>query len=286
MLKIKDLLSWGADYLRQSGVKSYRLDAEVVLRHILNLDDVSLVLSYDLVPPPDKTSLFRKLMSERAKGKPVAYITGHKEFMGLDFVVSESVLIPRPETELMVEILLKELGSGGGKLVIDLGTGSGSIAVSLVKLGGHLVHAVDISPEAIDVAKENALRHGAAEKVVFHHGDLFEPLRSLGLHGSVDSVVSNPPYIPTAELDGLQVEIRKYEPLIALDGGVRGTDYHSRIINEAGEFLKAGGLLAIEIGCGQAEEVCGMIERSEVFSSPEVTKDYSGIERVVMARKN
>jgi len=284
MLKIKDFLSWGADYLRQSGVKSYRLDAEVVLRHILNLDDVGLVLNYDLIPPPDKASLFQRLMSERAKGKPVAYITGHKEFMGLDFVVNEGVLIPRPETELIVDMVLKELGSGGGKLVIDLGMGSGSIAVSIAKMGRHLVHAVDVSSEAIEVAKENALRNGVAEKVVFHHGDLFEPLRGLGI-GKFDAIVSNPPYIPRGELDKLQVEIKEYEPPIALDGGVRGTDYHRRIIDEAGEFLKKGGLLALEVGCGQAKEVCGMIERSEVFSSPEVTKDYSGIERVAVARK-
>ena len=286
MSTIKELLSWSSDYLKGSGVKGHRLDAEVILRYILNLDDVGLIQNYDLVPSSEKVSLLGKMLSERAGGKPVAYLTGHKEFMGLDFRVNESVLIPRPETELLVERPLEELGNEGKKLIIDLGTGSAAIAVSLAKLGGHRVHAVDVSPGALEVGRENARRHGVEEMVDFHLGNLFEPLRDLDLLGKVDAVVSNPPYIPTGELEKLQIEIKDHEPHIALDGGLEGTDYHRRIIVASREFLKAGGILVLELGYCQAEAVCRMIERSGAFSQPEVKKDYSGIERVVVARVN
>ena len=285
MLTVKELLSWGIDYLKQNGVKGYRLDAEVVLRYILNLDDVDLILNYNLVPLPNKASLFQKLLSERAEGRPVAYLVSHKEFMGLDFAVNQNVLIPRPETELMVEAILKELGDKGDKLVVDLGTGSGCIGISLAKLGGHQVHAIDESLEAIEVAKGNSLRHNVSELVSFHCGNLFEPIRELKLDGKIDAVVSNPPYIPTGDLEALQVEIREHEPLIALNGGIKGTDFHSKIISQAGEFLKAEGTLVLEIGLSQAEEVCRLIEGNKTFSSPKVTKDYSGIERVVVGKK-
>ena len=207
---------------------------------------------------------------------PVSYLTGHKEFMSLDFIVNENVLIPRPETEVLVETVCR-LGEPGSR-VLELGAGSGAIAVSLAKYNPDwYVLATDLSMEALIVAQENARYHGVTDRVYFLQGDL---LNAFSSRSKFDWVVSNPPYIPARDLAGLPAGIRRYEPILALDGGLDGLDVIRRIIAEAHRVLKPGGRLAIEIGYGQSEDVQEIASKTERYSGCSIVRDYSGISRV------
>jgi len=218
----------------------------------------------------------------------MAYITGQREFWSLDFLVTQDVLVPRPETELIVEValgLIEKSKIPNRKFhVLDLGTGSGAIAVSLAKeLSAIEIWATDLSPAALAIARINAARHGVEEKICFLQGDLFEPVRDQ--RGFFHMVVSNPPYVRSHELGQLQPEVSRYEPRIALDGGPDGLMYHRRIITESPRFLKPGGLLTLEVGIGQAEAVVSSIEENGAYDTIEIVKDYAWHDRVVLARK-
>lgn len=275
---IETILNWTRQYFGEKGVENPRLDAEVLLSHILGKDRLYLYVHFDQPLEEKELAAFRVAVKKRAARLPVAYIIGNKEFMGLDFQVTPAVLIPRPDTEILVETALKCLKVVDSPRILDIGTGSGAICVSiLVKLQSAKGITVDISPEALLVAKANAERHQVDERLTFCQGDLFGPVQ-----GQVfDAILSNPPYIPEADIAGLTPEVRQ-EPSQALVGGKDGLDFYRRIIHEGRNYLATGGFIAMEVGIGQARQVAAMAEGTGFFKVSEIVKDYGGIERVVI----
>lgn len=273
---IGEILQWTKQYFGGKGVENPRLDAEVLLSHILHQDRLYLYVHFDQPLQPEELAAFRQCVKKRAARIPVAYITGTKEFMGLAFTVSPSVLIPRPETELLVEQALVRMAPLTAPAILDLGTGSGAIAVSVLKnLPQAQGVAVDISPEALAIAEKNAWQLGVADRLTLAQGDLFAPVAA----SRFDAILSNPPYIPCADLKTLQPEVCR-EPVFALDGGRDGLDFYRRIIAQGSAYLKPDGFIAFEIGMGQLPGIKGIVEPSR-FVISEVQKDYAGIERVV-----
>ncbi|MGB9791625.1 MAG: peptide chain release factor N(5)-glutamine methyltransferase [Thermacetogeniaceae bacterium] len=282
-----ELLRLAAAELRESGIETPRLDAEVLLAHAWGKTRTELLIAPEREVPEGVAKEFMKNIRLRASGMPVAYLTGEKEFMSLPFFVCRDVLIPRPETELLVESVLAFLkewfGSGREEaLVADVGTGSGAIAVSIAYYEPRArVVATDISGAALEIAATNAARNGVAERVEFLQGDLLEPvLEAKG--GSAGAVVAaNLPYIPTADLEGLPAEVR-CEPRIALDGGEDGLELYRRLLPQAAAFLLPGGMLACEIGEGQGSLLAEILEEAG-WESVAVSRDYRGEERLVTA---
>jgi len=232
----------------------------------------------------EKIEAFHEALDSYARGIPVQYITGLAEFMGFEFDVNSSVLIPRPETEILVERILTLIEREGIEKprILDLGTGSGAIAVSLTKLSPSCrIMASDVSEEALDVARGNSAANGVVEGIEFVNSDLF---KGIPAKGRFDIIVSNPPYIPSEDYDSLPLEV-KSEPRLALDGGPKGLDFYARIIPEAAGRLRRGGFLALEIGFGQSEAVKGIISGCGSYSHVEVIKDYNDIDRIVIAKR-
>ena len=265
--------------LEEGGVENPRLDAEILLAHVLKWRRLNLYVDAEKILPLESILRFNDLINQRLKKIPVAYLTGTKEFMGLSFAVNESVLIPRPETEILTELVGEFLrGIGGEVTFADLGTGSGAICISILKfVKSARAMAVDISEQSLAVAKFNAEKFHVEDRIEFLCGDLFEPLT-----GKFNAIVSNPPYIPTNELKTLQAEV-KMEPTLALDGGTDGLNFYRRILNEAPKFLIDGGLLAVEVGINQAAAVKNLFKKN-AFIDVEILKDLSGLERVVVGR--
>lgn len=275
--RVKDLLKWGVDELRKHNIDTSRLDAEVLLAHAMRKERLQLYLSLEDAPDEKLEPCYRALIGKRSAHTPVSYLTGYREFMSLDFIVNESVLIPRPETEILVETVGK-LGKTGDR-VLELGTGSGAIAVSLAKYNPELhVVATDISTKALRVARENARCHEVANRISFLQSDLFG---AFSLRETFDWVVSNPPYISEDGLANLPAGIRNYEPTLALDGGADGLDVIRRIIAEAHIVLKLGGKLIMEIGCGQSEAIQEIADDTGRYSDCSIIEDYAGIPRVL-----
>jgi release factor glutamine methyltransferase len=284
---------------RESGIPNPRYDAEALLSKALNLDRVGLYSEYNRTLTEEEIHSFMGLVERRKRREPLQYILGSAEFCGLEFLVTPDVLIPRPETELLVEEAIKRFTVHGSRFtdngsrftVLDLCTGSGCIAVTLAKqLKDVKIYAVDISEKALRVAIENARRQGVEDRIDFIQGNLFEPFspspessppRGEGRVRGFDLIVSNPPYIPSNELDILQPEVKDYEPREALDGGPDGLFNIKKIIEDAPGYLKAGGSLLLEIGYGQKEGVFESAEERGGYLRPEVIKDFAGIERVV-----
>jgi len=276
--RIDTILKWTRQYFGEKGVESPRLDAEVLLSHVLQKDRLYLYVHFDQPLEERELTAFRAAVKKRAARLPVAYITGSKEFMGLDFEVTSAVLIPRPDTEILVETALKLLSTVDRPQILDIGTGSGAICVSmLVNLPTAQGTTVDISPDALAVAKSNADKHQVAERLTFCQGDLFAPVGGQTFH----AILSNPPYIPEAEIATLTPEVQQ-EPNLALDGGKDGLDFYRRIIEEASKYLATGGFIAMEVGIDQAQLVGSMAENTEFFKVSAIIKDYGGIERVVV----
>jgi release factor glutamine methyltransferase len=281
---IKDIVAWMADDLRKKGVDSARLDAELVVAEALGIDRIQIIIQSDRWLSPKELDAIRALFRRRRTLEPVAYLRGAREFYGRPFKVDRRVLVPRPDTETLVEQALERLR--GRELygrVADLCTGSGCVGVTL-KLERPTISldATDVSEGALAVARDNAQRLGAVWGCSFRHGDLFAPLRDAKgapIH-RYELVVANPPYIPHDEIATLQRDIRDHEPHLALDGGADGLDVVRRIVDEAPDFLVKGGALAMEIGAGQAADVAAMLEKRG-FSDVRRTKDYGGHERVV-----
>jgi release factor glutamine methyltransferase len=228
---------------------------------------------------------YSALVEKRASRYPLAYILGRKEFYGVELEVRPGVLVPRPETEILVEECLKRLKADDGNskhhIVADIGVGSGAIAVAMaINLHYAEVYATETSPTALEVARLNIEKHKLSRKVRLLEGDLCKPLRHMG--AVFDAIISNPPYIPTGEIENLQPEVKLYEPREALDGGADGLDVYRKLIPDARELLKEGAFLAVEIGIGQAEAVI-MMSKSAGYRRWEVVPDLAGIERVVIA---
>ncbi|MGQ9609494.1 MAG: peptide chain release factor N(5)-glutamine methyltransferase [bacterium] len=273
---IGSILTWATKTLKDEGIENPQLDAEVILAHVLKIERISLYLDLRKLLEEALELKYKSLIEERLKHKPISYIIGHKEFMSLDFKVNQNVLIPRPETEILVETICK-MGISGS-MVLELGTGSGAIAVSLAKYNQDWqVVATDISFQALLVAYENAKVHNVSKRVRFIQTNLFDGLSKSKLY---DWVVSNPPYIPTSDLDTLPNDIRNYEPIIALDGGRDGLDIIKKILIHSPEVLKANGYLAIEIGCGQSKKIIDFAKALGTYSDCFTVNDYSGIPRV------
>lgn len=280
---IKALLAATVDHLRKKGIESARLDAELLLAHALGCGRIDLLVRYDEVPADADRAAFRELVRRRADRWPTAYLIGRREFYLLPFEVTPAVLIPRPETETLVLKALELVKGNPAPRVLDLGTGSGCVAVSVAhRCKGAAVTAVDVSPDALAVARRNADRNGVADRVTFRQGDLFGPVPA---GTAFDLIVSNPPYVTPGELADLAPEVRDHEPRLALDGGPDGLAFYRRIAADAGRFLNPGGWLAVEIGATQADVVRAIFEGAPGFGGVQVVKDMGGRPRVAVARK-
>ncbi len=262
-----------------------RLEAEVLLMETLGWSREDLYRNPEGELQESHAVRFESLASRRIRGEPVAYITGSQEFRSLDLRVTPHVLIPRPETEHLVEAVLDFLASRSAPCrVLEVGTGSGAIAVCLAKECARAeVWATDVSAPALDVARENARRHGVERRIHWLRGDLLAPVR--GLPGCFDVLVSNPPYIPGGEIARLQRDVREWEPALALDGGVDGMDFHRRIVGDGVRHVRQGGLLAVEIGAEQGDEVSRLFRAHEELRRVRVRPDYAGLPRVVSAER-
>ena len=278
------LLREAAQALRAAGVAAADRDAERLLRHVVGWDRAALVARPDSAIPAGAESQFRALVARRARREPLQHLVGTQAFWRHDFLVTEDVLIPRPETELLVEAALELLRPLTRPVIVDVGTGSGCIALSLAaERPDAQIHATDVSRPALRVARENARRLELEGRVAFHAGDLLEPLASLS--GAIDLVVSNPPYVDEAERDALAPEVRDHEPRQALDGGTDGLCFYRLIIPGSLSHLNSRGWLLLEIGIGQAAEVIALFESTRGFTEIFSARDPGGIERVVGGRK-
>jgi release factor glutamine methyltransferase len=285
MKTIHHILLEAVNILKEHNINTPRLDGEVILAHLLDCKRIDLILKHDEVLDKEQEREYIKRINLRAQGMPVQYITGNQEFMGLDFHVTPDVLIPRPDTEILVEEAIQEASLMDKPLIIvEIGTGSGAIALSLAHyIKDAQVHTIDISPKAIAIAKKNAKKLSLEEKVVFYHGDLLSPIEGI-LEGKVDLLVSNPPYIPSKDILNLQREVKDFEPLLALDGGEEGLDFYERIIDQGLGYLSNQGKIIFEIGHDQGDRVSGMIREMGIFSDIRIIKDLASLDRVVLAK--
>jgi release factor glutamine methyltransferase len=286
-MTLAEALNNAATMFTAAGISTARLDAEVLLRHTLNRDRAWLLAHFHDRLDDKLRGIFERAVERRVQREPLQYITGKQEFWGLEFAVSPEVLIPRPETELIIETVLNSVRDKAQAYnLVDLCTGSGCIAVVLAsELSEARVIATDKSPGALAVARENARTHNVLDRILFFEGDLTAPLDSLDIDGQVDIIVSNPPYVRSGDYPALQPEVRDYEPGLALFAGPEGTEVHERIINAAIRYLKSNGLLIIEMGIGQAEALAVRVKENGKYRSFEILRDLAGIERVMAARR-
>ncbi len=288
------LLQWTADYLKGRGADTPRLDAEILLAQALNCQRIQLYTAFDDLPNEERRTAFRELVRQRAEGTPVAYLVGRREFFSLSFQVGPGVLIPRPETELIVVTLLdlaKQLPSTSGRgaagegppLIADVGTGSGILAVALAKhLPAAQVVATDTSKAALEIAAENARRHGVAERVQCVECDL---LSGVATERKFDFIVSNPPYVSAAEYEKLPRDVKNFEPREALLAGPLGTEVVERLILQAAERLRPGGHLLIEISPMIHSAVQTLLAAAPGLQAGTTIKDLARLPRVVQAKK-
>lgn len=272
----REIYLWACDTLKKQGVPDAEIDAGILLDFAASLNRARYYLCQDEIIDPGSETCYRKAVEKRAARIPLQHITGVQEFMGFPFQVNENVLTPRQDTETLAEQAIGVLREGDS--VLDLCTGSGCIIISLARLcPGIRAAATELSGKALETARSNAQRNGV--KIQFFQADLFTPIEGK-LTGPFDLIVSNPPYIPTDEIDSLMDEVRLHEPRIALDGDRDGLNFYRRIARESTFHLKKGGRLMVEIGCGQAEAVCALFEEN-LFRQVRVIKDLSGLDRVV-----
>lgn len=279
---IKKLLLWTTHYFQEHHLDSPRLDAELLLAHVLHKQRIYLYTDFDLIVEPSELSLYREYIKKRVSGVSTAAIIGEKEFMGLTFKVNEDVLIPRPDTETWLEKVIQYHRNEQGLTVADLGTGSGAILLSfLYYCREDTGVGVDISEKALALAEENGKNLKMDDRVTWRRGDYLTALEEGELF---DGILTNPPYIPTGDIRGLAEEVR-HEPMNALDGGADGLTFYRKLAEGAAEHLKDGGFLAAEFGIHQAADVVKLLKETGKFDSFEVITDYGGIERAVYCRK-
>lgn len=275
---IERVLQWASGDLRSRGSSSPRLDAELLLGHVLDSDRVHLIIDGRRPLSPDELAAYRGLHQRRRRGEPVAYLVGRREFYGRSFCVDPRVLIPRPDTEILVEVALRRTRPLHlCAQVLDLCTGSGCVGITLAKeRPTTMVTASDLSADALEVAQHNAVALGAQLRLV--HSDRFAALEAL--RGQLDLITANPPYIPEGEMAELPIDVRQFEPRAALAAGPDGLSELAPIIRESRGMLAPGGVLAVEVAAGQAPAVRDLFEESR-FAHIETTRDYAGHERVV-----
>tara|TARA_B100000519_G_scaffold194471_1_gene198267 strand:- start:627 stop:1484 length:858 start_codon:yes stop_codon:yes gene_type:complete len=279
---VLDLVEWTENYFRESGIiATPRLDAEVLLGFVLQKSRLQLYLSFEMPVFPDHLSVFRQLVQRRKEHTPVSYLTNHREFMSIDFYVDSRVLIPRPETEILVEYVLDRTSTHGPISLVDIGTGSGAIAVSLAfNRPEWYIVATDISIDALAVAKTNATRHQT--QIEFRSGDMLSTLESVD--DKFDWIVSNPPYISSQDYKILPPDVRNFEPKLALASPPDGLQLIRILIESAPNYLKPNGRLAIEIGKGQRLDVEDFVHRSKKYQKIDFIPDLSGVARILVVQ--
>ncbi len=287
---IRDSLKWAITILKKSEIEFPEINADTLLTYVLSCDRTRLYTNQDNVIDDADICKYKELIYKRASHVPLQYITGRVEFMSLDFIVDERVLIPRPETEILVETILDKVQDNilpdKGVIIMEIGTGSGNIVVSLAKnLNNAEIYTNDISQEALLVAETNVQRHDVADKVHLLHGDFFDAFSNSVEKEHIDFIVSNPPYVSESEWNELEPEVREHEPRQALVGGEDGLHYYRRIINDAADWLRPGGFLVIEIGETQANAISKLIDDEEHYERAERIKDLQGKERIISARR-
>lgn len=290
-LIIKDMVNMATKRLETSGCLTPKLDAEALLLYYMGTDRSFLFAHFGDPMDDKRCEAYFEIVDERATGKPLQYITGRQEFMGISFFVSESVLIPRQDTEALVEEVIKMANENhkilGNLSILDLGCGSGAICVSLAYyLTKVKLVATDISTKALSIAIKNAADYRVSGKIKFIQGDLFAPSKTGAFgKGHFDMIISNPPYIKSGVLPTLQREITEHEPLIALDGGIDGLDFYKKIVAEAPAHLKRHGWLLLEIGYDQAQDLSELIAADGRYGDVEIIKDLAGRDRIVKTRR-
>lgn len=281
----KAFLKWSAERLARAGIESPQLESEVLLAKGLHASREDLYREPERKLEEEEIVLSKSFVERRVSREPVAYILGCREFWGLDFQVTPDVLVPRWETEVLLEQFLQWVRGttfSSPLQILDMGTGSGIIAVVAAKeLTNAQVTAVDISPQALEIAQTNAWVHGVADCIQFVRGDLF----TCDLNGPFHAILSNPPYIKEAEMDSLMPDVKNFEPKRALDGGGQGLEFYKRILPDALNHLVEDGALFLEVGNHQATAVCDLMATHGGYHPAQVTFDYTGVERVVSARK-
>lgn len=297
-LLVKEMLTMGEKQLMDSDIADATRDCKILYCYMMDIPFSKIILEYQNMLQDRLCEKYFELIDRRSSGEPVQYIMESQEFMGLEFIVNENVLIPRQDTETLVEDALEIINTGtlrGEDMdvkrkewdILDLCTGSGAIGVSLARIANKVnVTCSDISKGAIKVAKENAQKHGVAKSVKFEQGDLFKPFSKHFRKQKFDMIISNPPYIKSSVIPTLQKEVCEHEPLSALDGGESGLDFHERIVSGVGGHLRKGGVLLLEIGHDQGEAVSGLLSRNGDFTSIRVLKDLANRDRIVFAKKS
>lgn len=281
-LTIGSIITKTVPFFKERGLPNPRLEADLLLAGVLKLPRVKLYSEWDRPLEPAEIQQYREVIVKRVQGWPLAYLTGRKSFLSWEFQVNPAVLIPRPETELLVEAVVEAVKGRTEITGVDVGTGSGIIAISLAKLlHGSSWYAIDISPEALGVAEANAVQLGVEQQIRFLKGDLLEPVAGSGV--SFDLIVSNPPYIPSAEIGSLQPEVRQ-EPLLALDGGPDGLDLYRKLLPQARKLLKDDGIIAVEHGFDQRKLLEDLFRDAGFVT--ESKADLAGWDRVMIGRKN
>jgi release factor glutamine methyltransferase len=282
-----EVLKGSADVLKDHRVENPRLNAELLLAQCLGFSRETLYANLRREIQTEEKKALDELLRRRMAGEPLQYLLGHQEFWSVDLKVDPRVLIPRPETEVLVDQALSILATPSGRVprVLDIGTGSGAIVIALTNEFGEIFAvATDISQEALQVAKENARKVGVGQRIRFVRGDLLHPFRPL-TDGVFDLILSNPPYICRSDIEELTREVKDHEPRLALDGGEDGLDFYRRMSRQVPSYLRKGGWLLVEIGQGQGTEISTLFEQSGCFSAPELVRDLSGIERVIKVQK-
>ncbi len=283
-VKVLEAIQKSADFLGKKNVDAPRLQAELLLAHLLNMPRLKLYLNFERALTAPETDTLRELIKRRGQREPLQHIVGSTSFCGLDMTVNRHALIPRPETEMLAEMGWNFLSTLNSQLstALDFGTGTGCIAIALaVKCPSAQITALDVSPDALALAKANAERHQVASRMEFLLGDGFAALSTPRLF---DLIVSNPPYIASAEIATLDPEVRDFDPRGALDGGTDGLDFYRRLAKQAAAFLKLGGKIMVEFGDGQAPEIKSLFE-SEKWIVEAVQEDYSHRARILVARR-
>ena len=285
MLSVLEAIKLSAEYLEKKGIESPRLNAELLLAEVLNLKRMELYLQFDRPLSEEEKNAYRTFLKLRGEKKPLQQILGHTEFMGEMFIVSSDVLIPRPETELLVEKIANDFPNFTGK-ILDIGTGSGNIAIMLAKLLPDAeIFALDISPKALEIAQENEMKILSENKINFSRADVFsDEIFSNGENNKFEIIVSNPPYISKEEFEKLQAEVKDYEPRTALTDERDGLSFYERIAELGTQLLVPNGKIYFELGAGLSEKVKEILTRNN-YATIEIIKDYAGIDRIIKAER-
>lgn len=278
---ILKLLEWADEYLKKQGIKSSRTEAEILLAFVLGKKRIDLYIEFERNLSQDILTQFKTLIQRRIKKEPIQYILEKQEFWSMDFKVGPGVLIPRSETECLIEEVLKIWKKQKEVSILDIGTGSGILAIVLAKeITCAKIHAIDISKKALEYARFNAARHGVAERITFYEGDLFPKLPQM-----IDVIVSNPPYIAEMSWETLEEQVKNFEPKEALVGGKDGIDFHLKILKEAPLYLNSKAVVALEIAPQQAFLLKDYLIQEKTFSHIEIVKDYENKERILIAHR-